>query len=234
MTTRHDRNLERAVARFEEGQEKLYRKDGSRYFGDEEHREREERLVSEFGERVDAIISEAEGEATRHEEEALALSYEDPTAGLTAGERSRLADARVFVQEDCVELPLTALEERLRALSLGEDRAGQGPVRPLRAAAPGSRGRPCGRAGPPQDRRHPPGSRARGPPPPRAAGGGPRGERRGCQAEGAQAGRARQSKREQGGGAAGAQEAHGDGRRRRSGGGGADAADARDAVGNQR
>lgn len=121
--TKHDRDLERAAARFEEAEKELYRRDGRRYYGDQEHAEREGRLASEFGERVDAIISEAEEEAARHEEQALALSYEDPTAGLSSTERSRLADSRVFVQEDCAELPLTALLERLRAVSLGSDEA---------------------------------------------------------------------------------------------------------------
>lgn len=123
MTTKHDRDLDRAVAAFEDGQGKLYRKDGSRYYGDQEHHERVEDLSSEFGQKVDTIISQAEGEAEGYEQAALALSYEDPTASLPSTERSRLTDARPFVVEDCAELPLTALLERLRAVSLGADKA---------------------------------------------------------------------------------------------------------------
>ena len=122
MTTKHDRDLDRAVARFEDGQEKLYRRDGFRFYGDEEHRERMSGLSSEFAQKVDAIISEAEEEAARHEEQGLALSYEDPTAGLSSTEHSRLAEARVFVQEDCAELSLAALLERMRAVSPGNDK----------------------------------------------------------------------------------------------------------------
>lgn len=123
MTTKHDRDLERAVARFEDGQEKLLRKDGSKYYGDQEHAERLERLSAEFGQRVDGIIAEAEGEAEGYEEAALALSYQPITSGLDLAERSRLNEERHFVEEDCRHMSLTGLTERLRAVALGNDKA---------------------------------------------------------------------------------------------------------------
>ena len=230
MTTKHDRDLQRAVARFKGGEKELYRKDGSKYYGDQEHAERMGALSSDFEQRVDAIISEAEAEAARHEEAALALSYEDPTAGLSSTERSRLADARVFVQEDCTELPLTALLERLKAVSLGEDRAAQDPARQVRGSAPGGRAGPQGRASAQRGREFPPGGRARGPRPASGVGGGAGRKRRGQGPEASQGGGAREGQGGQGGGGPGAQEADGDRRHGPAGGGGDETAGARGAV----
>ena len=116
------RRVERAIEDFEAEKESLYRKDGAQRFGEEEHAERLERLTSELREKIEAISREAEEDAQGYEREAGGLSYHDPIASLTAGERSRLESSRLFVSEDCERLSVEDLTERLKAVTEGDDK----------------------------------------------------------------------------------------------------------------
>ena len=117
-----EHDVERAVSGFEEAKKRLYRKDGSKVYGEEEHTERMEKLVSGLREKVEAVTKEAEEDATGYEREVLALSYTDPTKGLTGEGRERLTASAPLVKEDCEGMAPSSLVERLRAVSAGKDK----------------------------------------------------------------------------------------------------------------
>lgn len=117
-----ERDVERAVSEFEEKKRRLYRKGGTRVFGEAEHSERMGKLTSELSEKAEAVIAEAEEDAREYETEALGHSYTDPTKGLTSAEFGRLFAAAPLVREDCEALALDALVERLRAVAAGSDK----------------------------------------------------------------------------------------------------------------
>jgi hypothetical protein len=96
--------------------------DGSKVYGETEHAERMEKLVSELREEVQEEIEGANSDAERHEQEALGLSYTDPTKGLANTELSRLSAAAPLVREDCESMGPDALVERLRAVAAGSDK----------------------------------------------------------------------------------------------------------------
>ena len=66
-TTRTDREnrVERAIKNFEERKRRFFRMDGSKLFGEAEHAERMERLVSELREEVQEEIEGAEADAAQ-------------------------------------------------------------------------------------------------------------------------------------------------------------------------
>ena len=66
-TTRTDREnrVERAIKNFEESKRRFFRMDGSKLFGEAEHAERMERLVSELREEVQEEIEGAEADAAQ-------------------------------------------------------------------------------------------------------------------------------------------------------------------------
>jgi hypothetical protein len=113
---------ERAVSEFEEKKQRLFRRDGSRVYGEEEHAERMEALVSELHDAIGHEIEGAEADAAEREQEALALSYTDPTKGLISTDRERLSVSLPLVREDCQAMPLSALIERLKAVAAGSDK----------------------------------------------------------------------------------------------------------------
>ncbi len=117
-----ERDVERAIADFKESEKRLYRRDGSKVYGEAEHSERLGKLTSELSEKVEAVITEAQEDAQGYEQEALALSYTDPTKGLLSTDRERFSTSLPLVREDCEGLSADALLERLRAVSAGSDR----------------------------------------------------------------------------------------------------------------
>lgn len=118
-----ERDVERAASAFEEAQKKLYRTDGSKVYGDEEHAERLGKLREGLTEKIGKVVSEAEADAKSYEKEALAFSYTDPASQVPASERGKLETSRAFVKEDCEDLAVPALTERISAVSAGSDRA---------------------------------------------------------------------------------------------------------------
>jgi hypothetical protein len=116
------RRAEQAFGEFEENRQRLFRRDGSKVYGDEEHAERMEALVSELHEEINHEIEGAEQDAAEREQEALGLSYTDPTKGLTGSDRERLSASLPLVRDDCQAMPLPALVQRLKAVAAGSDR----------------------------------------------------------------------------------------------------------------
>lgn len=118
-----ERDVERAAAEFEAAKKRLFRTDGSKVFGEEEHRERLGDMVSGLREKVAAVATEAAADAEGYEREALALTYVDPASQVSASERGRLESSRAFVKEDCEAMAVPALAERIAAVSAGSDKA---------------------------------------------------------------------------------------------------------------
>jgi hypothetical protein len=111
-----------AISEFEENKARLYRRDGSKVYGEAEHSERLGKLTAELSEKVEAVITEAQEDAQGYEQEALALSYTDPTKGLIGTDRERFSVSLPLVREDCEGLSADALLKRLAAVSAGSDR----------------------------------------------------------------------------------------------------------------
>ena len=107
-----ERAIDRAVSEFGTNKKRLYRADGSKVYGEEEHAERLGKLTEELRERVEAVSAEATEDAEGYEREALALSYVDPSRMVGPSDRGRLEVARPFVKEDCEGMPVAALAER--------------------------------------------------------------------------------------------------------------------------
>lgn len=116
------RDVERIVADFEGAEKKLYRADGSKVYGDEEHAERLAKLREEFSEKLGKVVSEVEQDAQEYDKEALAFSYTDLASQVPASERGRLEASREFVREDCEDMAVPALAERISAVSAGSDK----------------------------------------------------------------------------------------------------------------
>ncbi len=118
-----ERDVEKAVEEFEAAKKRLYRRDGSRVYGEAEHAERLGKLAAELRERAEAVAAEAQGDAEGYDRELLALSYTDPAETVAAPERGRLEAARAFIKEDCEDMSVPALTERISAVGAGSDRA---------------------------------------------------------------------------------------------------------------
>jgi hypothetical protein len=117
------RRAERALSAFEAERQTLYRPDGSPVYGEAEHQERMQEIVSGLREELEAEIEGAREDAAEYEQEALALSYVDPTKGLvTSADRERFSASLPLIREDCQTLPLPSLVARLKAVAAGSDK----------------------------------------------------------------------------------------------------------------
>src|SRR4051794_27097445 len=113
--------IDNAVERHEAAKAELFRPDGTKLYGDEEHAEREAALRRVFLGEMDSIEGDIAQRIASTEEELLALEHADPTDILTNEELSRANAKRAFVADDCFNLPLGQLEKRCRAaLASGE------------------------------------------------------------------------------------------------------------------
>ena len=117
-----ERDVDKAVSEFEAAKKRLYRPDGSKVYGEEEHAERLGNLTGDLREKAEAVATEARSDIEGYEREALALSYTDPASLVPASDRGRLETSRAFVKEDCETLAVPALTERLAAVSAGSDK----------------------------------------------------------------------------------------------------------------
>ena len=117
-----ERDVEKAVSEFEAAKKRLYRSDGSKVYGDEEHAERLGKLTDGLREKAEAVAAEARSDIEGYERAVLASSYTDPASLVPASDRGRLETSRVFVKEDCEALTAPALTERLEAVSAGSDK----------------------------------------------------------------------------------------------------------------
>jgi hypothetical protein len=121
MSERQQR-VERAIRKFEQSKAQLFRNDGSPVYSEEEHQERLGALVSELHQEGEAQIEAARQQAEEYDQEALGLSYVEPTKGLSSTERERFSTSMPLIREDCEVMPLRTLVAQLRAVGVGSDR----------------------------------------------------------------------------------------------------------------
>jgi hypothetical protein len=103
--------------------EALYRPDGSKRYGEDEHAERQGTIAESYREALVGVADEAEREAKAAESELAALEHGDPPDLLRADELERAGAKRIFVSEDVEGLRDKDLAGRLRAVLAGGDRA---------------------------------------------------------------------------------------------------------------
>jgi hypothetical protein len=115
---------ENAIRMYEKKVKGLYR-EGEKIFSDAEHEALEQRYLQELSGAMNAQIGVAEKRQASAEEELRALSYYDPVASLSAGERDRLSTSAQFIKEDAQTLSLPDLKARLTAVasSANDDKA---------------------------------------------------------------------------------------------------------------
>ncbi len=108
--------MEQAMERQEARKSELYREDGGRLFGDEEHEERERSIKQEFNATMDAIESSVDAKIASAEESLLVMENSDPTDALTTSELESANARRPFVSDEAFTLPLDKLADRCRAV----------------------------------------------------------------------------------------------------------------------
>ncbi len=114
--------IDRTVEAREHEESELYREDGTRLYGPEEHAEREADLKRRFRAAMDAIDEEVGGRITAAEESLLIAESSDPTDVLTTEELASANARRPFVSDEVFTLPLEKLEARCRAVLAQGDR----------------------------------------------------------------------------------------------------------------
>jgi hypothetical protein len=111
--------IDRAAERAEAAKSKLYKPDGSKLYSDAEHAERMEAIAGEVAREAKEADEEAGRIAAAKEEELYRYRHGCPTEDLLEQQLEAANARRVFVQEDCEELPLEELTKRLRGLLAG-------------------------------------------------------------------------------------------------------------------
>jgi hypothetical protein len=113
--------MEQAMEHQEARKSELYREDGARLFGDQEHEERVAAIKQEFAATMDAIESSVDEKIASAEESLLVMENSDPTDALTTSELEGANARRPFVSDEAFTLPLDKLVDRCRAvLAQGE------------------------------------------------------------------------------------------------------------------
>ncbi len=113
--------MEQAMERQEARRGQLYREDGARLFGGEEHEERERSIKQEFNATMDAIESSVDAKIASAEESLLVMENADPTDLLSTEELSSASARRPFVSDEVYTMELDKLADRCRAvLAQGE------------------------------------------------------------------------------------------------------------------
>ncbi len=118
----NENTIEEAASRRQQQEAQLYRHDGTKLYGDEEHKERMAAIRCEHAasfDRIEAEISRKVGEA---EQELLVAENADLASTLTTEESQRVSALSGFVADDVERLPLDALERRCRAALVSGDR----------------------------------------------------------------------------------------------------------------
>jgi hypothetical protein len=119
MTEYH---IDEAAQRRQQQEAELYRADGSKVYGEQEHRERMAAIRAEHAAAFDRIDADVARKVQEAEEELLVAENADPADALTTPELERANAKSAFVADDVERLPLDALEKRCRAALAGGDR----------------------------------------------------------------------------------------------------------------
>ncbi len=115
-------SMDKAVERQEARRGQLYREDGARLFGDQEHEERVAAIKQEFAATMDSIESSVDEKIAGAEKDLLIAENADPTDALTTSELEGANARRPFVSDEAFTLPLGKLVDRCRAVLAQGDR----------------------------------------------------------------------------------------------------------------
>jgi hypothetical protein len=119
----NEHTIEQAASRRQQQEAQLYRADGTKLFGDEEHRERMSAIRREHAAAFDRIDADAERKVQEAEQALLVAENADLSSTLTTEESQRVSALSGFVADDVERLPQDALERRCRAALAGGDKA---------------------------------------------------------------------------------------------------------------
>jgi hypothetical protein len=114
--------MDQAMEHQEARKSELYREDGARLFGDEEHEERQAAIRQEFAATMDSIEAGLDEKMASAEKDLLIAENADPTDVLTSEELGSASARRPFVADEAFTLPLGKLVSRCRAVLAQGDR----------------------------------------------------------------------------------------------------------------
>jgi hypothetical protein len=118
----NDREIQQATSRRDAARSQLFRADGSKVYGGEEHKERERAIDRAFEQELDAIDAEIATRVAEAREQLLAEEHSDPATSLSTSELERAGAMHAFIAEDAENISNAALIERARAALASKDK----------------------------------------------------------------------------------------------------------------
>lgn len=115
-------SIDAAAERLTAARAKLTRRDGSPFFGPQEHQEREAALLATFDADVQRIADEAARDIVSAEKTFALLAGADPLDRLSVSERADAASLKAFIDEDVTTLSPDELTTRITAIVAAGDR----------------------------------------------------------------------------------------------------------------
>jgi hypothetical protein len=112
----------RAATQFEADKSALFRADGAKKYGDQEHNERLQALLQNLTEVATWVHGKCDG-AIEAAATAKAVQHAEPLASLTDAELQRAYHLKPFVQDTVDGMRLDQLAQRLGAVVAGGDKA---------------------------------------------------------------------------------------------------------------
>jgi hypothetical protein len=110
-------------ARREREEATLYREDGSKVYGEEEHAERLALITSRRDADIAGLVEQAERATSEAQARVENIENRDPLDRLSEDELQRAGGRRAFVKEDAEDLPLGELAKRITAATASGDKA---------------------------------------------------------------------------------------------------------------
>lgn len=112
-----------ASGRREREEAALYRGDGSKVYGEEEHAERLAAITSRRDETIAGLVEQAERATSEARARVENIENRDPLDRLSEDELARAGSRRAFVKEDAEDLPMDELAKRVQAATADGDKA---------------------------------------------------------------------------------------------------------------
>lgn len=110
-------------ARREREEAALYREDGSKVYGEEEHAERLALITSRRDADITGLVEQAERATSEAQARVENIENRDPLDRLSEDELQRAGGRRAFVKEDAEDLPMDELAKRITAATASGDKA---------------------------------------------------------------------------------------------------------------
>jgi len=112
-----------ASERREREEAALYREDGSKVYGEEEHAERLAVITSRRDADIAGLVEQSEKAVSEARTRVESIENRDPLDRLSEDELARAGSRRSFVKEDAEDLPLDELAKRIMVATAGGDKA---------------------------------------------------------------------------------------------------------------